>query len=366
MKKSVVLAAIILSALLAYFGVRAMMRQNEEANTPTPTSQSVRDQQAEAGDTLPKVVATELIAENHEVYLSLKGRTAPNRVVTVKSATTGSVVEAPALEGRTVGKDALLCRLDVEVRNARLAEARALVEARQIDYNAAAELATKGWASPNRASSAKASLDAAMAALNSAQVELGRTEIRAPFSGVFETRLAETGDFLSPGGACGVIADLNPIRIEANVTEEYATALKPRSPVTIKVLNASPRTGTISYIARTADDATRTFRIEATLDNADGAISAGLTSDLRIQIGETLATAISPGLLSLHDDGRVGVRHVTEEGVIAFSPVTIVDDTAEGIWVTGLPERAYVVSVGQEYISEGARVETVSEAELTQ
>ncbi len=366
MKKSVVLAFIIFLSILAYFALRTAMSQDTaDAEAPNTAGRTIIQSQAQQNQELPRVITRELQSQLHPVYLTLKGRTAPNRIVTVRSGTTGTVIQAPSLEGKTVGAGTLLCRLDVEARQARVLEAEALVEAQKQEFNAASRLVQKSLAPTNRLNTAKANLDAAMATLNAAKIELKRTEIRAPFSGVFETRLAERGDFLSPGGACGIIADLDPILIEAEVTEDDVTALKQGTPADVSILGAAQQGGKISYVARTSNDTTRTFKVEVSLPNKDTAISAGLTTDIKIQLAETQATLISPGLLSLHDDGRLGIRHVTPDGVVEFSPITVIDDTPEGIWVTGLPERATIVALGQEYIGEGARVTPVPQASTT-
>jgi len=318
--------------------------------------QSVQEISAAQINQVPEVVTTRLNSELHPTYLVLKGRTAPNRTVIVRSATTGNVVEAPRIEGRAVRKGQLLCRLDIASRQARIAEAEAMLAAQQQEFDAASRLFEKSLAPKNRVTIAKANLDASIAALNAARIELSRTEIRAPFSGVLEERIAELGDFLAPGGACGQLTDLNPIKIEADITEDYALALEQGGEVEVSVLNGEPQQGSISYIARTSNDATRTFKIEASLPNPGGKISAGLTSDMRIELSQTEATLISPALLTLHDDGRLGVRYVSDESIVIFAEVTIIDDAGEGVWVTGLPDGVPIISIGQEYIGEGAKV----------
>lgn len=366
MKKPTLIAFFIFLSILAYFGLRAVLRSDAGPADIAIGAQTVVETNTKKEADRLRVLTRELVAESHPIYLSLKGRTAPNRVVTVRAGTTGTVVSAPDLEGKPVAENALLCRLDVEARQARILEAEALLLAQQQEFSAADQLVQKDLAPINRLNMAKANLDAAQASLNAAKIELSRTEIRAPFSGIFETRLAERGDFLSPGGACGVLADLDPILIEAEITEDYALTLKPGAPVDISILGAEPLEGQLSYIARTSSQATRTFKIEARLENRNGNISAGLTSELKIKIADGLATPLTPGLLTLHDDGRLGVRHVTEEGRVVFSAVNVVDDSGNGIWVTGLPERVNVVSLGQEYIVEEARVIAVPETGLTQ
>lgn len=360
MKRSVLIALLILFGLIAYFAIRAGLR-GDDADAPQITGkQTVLEIEADQNADIPRAVVEIVRSEPHPVFLTLKGRTEPNRMVTVRAATTGTVIAAPDLEGRFVKKGALLCRLDVEARAARVAEAEARLNTEQVDFEAAQTLVEKGWAAPTRANSAKAARDAAQASVNSAQIELNRTRITAPFSGIFETRLAEVGDFLSPGSPCGIIAELNPIRVAAEVTEDYATALTVDAPVRANVLNSGAVEGTISYVARTANENTRTFKVEAAIDNTDGRISAGLTSDLRIKLGDAEATKVSPAMLTLHDDGRLGIRHLTAENMVVFTEVTVVDDTADGIWVTGLPARATVISVGQDYIKDGIQVEPLS------
>ncbi len=360
MKKSVIIALVILFGLIAYFAVRMGLRGDDGDTGQVIGKQTVLELEAGQNTDLPRVVVETVSAEPHPVFLTLKGRTEPNRMVTVRAATTGTVVGAPDLEGKFVRKGALLCRLDVEARQARIDEAEARLNAEQVDFDAAQTLVEKGWAAQTRANAAKAARDAAQASVNAARVELERTRLTAPFAGVFETRLAEAGDFLSPGSPCGVVAELDPIRVVAEVTEDYATALTTGAPVHANVLSAGSVEGTISYVARTADENTRTFKVEAVIDNTDGRISAGLTSDLRIKLGETEATKISPAMLTLHDDGRLGIRHITGDDMVTFTEVSVIDDATDGIWITGLPARATVISVGQDYIKDGIQVELVS------
>ena len=122
---------------------------------------------------------------------------------------------------------------------------------------------------------ARAQLDAAEAAVNSAKVELGRTQIRAPFDGVFEKRLAEAGDYLGPGSACGVLVDLSPVIVAAEVSEAEAGLLKPGMPGTVLLADGRTFPAKLRYVARTASEQTRTFPIEAELVTGDAPIAAG-------------------------------------------------------------------------------------------
>ena len=94
------------------------------------------------------------------------------------------------------------------------------------------------------------------------------------------------------------------------------------------------------------------------LPNPEGKLRDGVSADVRIPVRNVEATKISPGILVLSDGGVIGVRTV-ENGIVRFKPVQIVSDNPDGMWVTGLPNDAEVITVGQEFVSEGSRVKAV-------
>ena len=354
MNRSTIIAATILAVILIWFGGRSLMRGS--------ISSHKEEVVAEKTDDVPVAVIETLTAEPHMLRIHAKGRTAPDKSVTVKAGTTGTVVATPAQEGSFVKAGTLLCGLDVEARSARVKEAEAQRDAARVDYEAAQSLADKGLSPANQATAAKARLDAAEASVNAAKVELGKTQIRAPFDGIFETRIAEAGDFLSPGQACGVLVDMDPVIVAVEVSEAQASALSTGMAGEALLADGNRFPATLRYVARTASSTTRTFLIEAKLETGESTVPAGVTSELVIPVGEVPATKISAGLLTLNDAGQLGLRYVADDDTVRFAPVRVVDETPNGAWVSGLPARARVISLGQDYLSEGAAVKPVPAA----
>ncbi|MEO1568009.1 MAG: efflux RND transporter periplasmic adaptor subunit [Pseudomonadota bacterium] len=315
---------------------------------------------AEQTDAKPEVVVRPITLEPHTVVATLKGRTEADRAVAVKAETTGRVTATPAIEGSVVDAGATLCRLDVEAREVNLNRAKADFDAKAIEWNAARELVDKGWTSTSAAAAAKAMYDAAKASVDAAQIELDRTAIRAPFPGVFDRRAAEVGDFLSPGAECGTVIDLDPIRVVVEATEAQTARFSVGQSAEVELADGRIVDGTVRYVSRTSDGATRTFRVELNVANPDYTIAAGLTASIRVEVGEAPATLVSPALLVLHDDGRVGLRYVDETDRVQFTSVDIIDDAPTGVWVTGLPTGARLMASGQDYIREGIDVIPIS------
>ncbi|MHA7899921.1 MAG: efflux RND transporter periplasmic adaptor subunit [Henriciella sp.] len=348
---SVRTAGFILLALLAYFVFRGLTREP----TPPPETGSTLSETVKE-ETLQEVIVSPVTLSPHQVIASLKGSTEPDREVIVRSETMGTVSNASVREGQLVGQGAVLCGLDIESRAARIAEAEAAVASAQLEYDAASQLEEKGWTTSNRAAATKASLDGAQAALAAAKIELEKTRIKAPFRGIFETRMAERGDFLSVGAPCGRVVDLDPIIVAVDATEAQMGAIDPSQPVQVSLSTGISATGTVRYLASTASAQTRTFRVEIDIPNPDYEIAAGLTATVRLGLGEVPAALMTPANLVLHDDGRVGVRYVDDQDVVQFAEVSVVDDAPNGIWVSGIPEGVNLLAAGQDYLREGVKV----------
>ena len=353
MKKSHLLALTVVVLLAAYFVISGLVRGSGASDVATA---STVDSAAAQGQTQPPaVVVRESRSQAHVQTLTLKGVTEAARSVVVRSETVGAVTATPAIEGAFVRKGALLCRLDVQARQAIRDQAAAQVRSAELDYNAASRLAEQGWRAPTQAAAAKAVLDGARAALAQAEIELERMSIRAPFDGVFERRDAEVGDFLSPGGACGLVVELDPLLIVAEAAERYADLIRAGASATATLADGRVIDGEIRFVSRNADPRTRTFRVEMLADNPDNSVAAGLSATLRLAGPSVEAHVISPAVLTLNDAGDVGVR-IVEGETARFAAVDLVDDGPQGAWVVGLPDTVDLIVVGQELVADGMRV----------
>jgi len=294
-------------------------------------------------------------------YVLVNGRTEESRRVTLRAETRGPIVNVPGEEGHTLESGDVVARQKVEDRKARMAEAQALVRQREIEYKAAAQLAKKGFRSGTKLAEARAKLDAARAKTKSMSIDLSRTTIRAPFRGVLEKRNVEKGDFVKAGDKIASFVDLDPILAVGYVSERDVGALRVGRPGKVTMFDGTVVDGTVRYIASVADKKTRSFRVEMKIPNPDHRIRAGLTGELTLPLAEIYAHVVSPAVLTLADDGRIGVRVVDPTDIVRFVPVKILSHTPDGLWVTGLRNRDRLITVGHEFVKAGQKVRPVSE-----
>ena len=196
-------------------------------------------------------------------------------------------------------------------------------------------------------------------------LDLERTNITAPIDGVVEDVPAEIGDYLPISGTCATLVQLDPLIVVGAVAERDIGQLREGMGASAKLITGQTVRGKIRYIAPATDPKTRTFRIEAEIANPDRALREGVTTDLTIRFDAEPAHRLPTSLLTLDDAGRVGVRTVDDGNTVRFLPVKLLDDAESKVWVGGLPERIRIIVVGQDYVTDGQKVDPVQEEALT-
>jgi multidrug efflux system membrane fusion protein len=312
--------------------------------------------QAKVAPPLPSVQAV-LTPETIRPYeVVLRGRTESARTVVVRSETAGVVVQAPAREGSAVRKGDVLCRLSVDARQASLDQAKAQHRSMQLQHQANVDLAAKGYRSQTQVLDMQSKLDAAQASVRQAEIALAQVNIRAPFAGVFDHRDAEVGTYLAPGQPCGTMIELNPLLVVGDVPETEAAKLRIGAPATAKLVSGQVLNGRIRFVAQDADPQTRTYHLEVAVANPRLDVRSGLSAELRIGSGAGPAHLVPVSALVLDSAGRQGVRYAVAGDRVAFAPVTIVEETPNGVWVTGLSGPVRLISVGQSCVADGQKV----------
>ncbi|SMO76966.1 membrane fusion protein, multidrug efflux system [Thalassovita litoralis] len=344
------------------------------------------------------VVALHSTAQVIDSAVVLRGETQAMRQVDVRAETTAQVVSDPLRRGAYVERGQTLCELDPGTRPASLAEAQAgLASARAripeaqanlkkaeaalheatINYNVAKKLNTSGYAAETRLAGAEAAAKAAEAGVESArsgletvqaniesaqaavaarQKEIDRLTITAPFTGLLESDSAELGSLLQSGGLCATVIQLNPIKLVGYVPETEIDRVSVGALAGTRLTTGTQVQGRVTFLSRSADPQTRTFRVDIDVANPDLKIRDGQTAEILIASDGAKAHLLPQSALTLNDDGKLGVRLVGANNIVAFAPITLVRDTAQGVWITGLDETADVIIVGQEYVTAGVTV----------
>ena len=248
---------------------------------------------------LIKVVTQEAPSQFYSPVITLNASASSEKRVRVLAKTSGEVMPNNVVQGQWVEKNQVLCRLGV--------------------------------------------------------VELNRTEVKAPFKGYVEM-IVKPGNYINRGEVCAVIIELDPVTFVAEVSETDIKNVVTGQNISIELVTGDIVNSKLSFVSKSATPSTRSFRVEAQVQNPQGIIRDGITGTLKISTNKILATKISSSILLLSDAGTLGVRAVTDNNIVEFLPIKIIEDTEDGVWVTGIPNLTQIIVRGQGFVENGQEV----------
>ena len=347
------LIAVALAAGVSYY---MLTGKTVIGGQPGDDAKTITERQSETAENLFAVQVELHEARDRASRLEVRGRTEADAIVEVR-AQTGGILEKRLVEkGQSVATGDLLCVIERGARQANLAQAKASLKQAEIDLQAQARLVDKGYAARNDIAGLEAGLDAAKAVVAEAELELSRTEVRAPIAGIVQDPLADAGDVLAAGSTCVTVIDSDPMKVIGQVSEREIGALAEGMSAEVRLVSGPTANGVIDYIAPSADPDTRTFRVEIRLANEDGRIKDGVTALANVPLPASKAHMVSSAYLTLDDSGRIGVQIVDDDDMVRFQPVEVIGAEGDALWVGGLAETVRVITVGQDYVLAGQKV----------
>ncbi|MGY6710153.1 MAG: efflux RND transporter periplasmic adaptor subunit [Rhizobiaceae bacterium] len=305
---------------------------------------------------IPTVAASWSDAEEIVRELVLYGDVEPAQVAMLRARTDG-IVEEVVSQGTRVESGDVLAQLSSDDREARLARAEAQLATAERDFRAAEQLAERGVGPEAEAQARRSQLEAARAELRAIELEIGNTTLRAPISGTVNQIVAETGAYVSQGGEVLEIVDNDPLVAVVHVQQAQIPNVREGASARVKFIGGEEKEGSIRFVSPIADAATRTFRVEIEIENPDRELPAGLSAEVTIPFQSVPAHRVSAALGRLDEQGRIGLHILDEEDRIQFAPIEIIRARADGVWVTGLPERARIVTISQGTLRPGQEVD---------
>ncbi|GAB4185517.1 MAG: efflux RND transporter periplasmic adaptor subunit [Wenzhouxiangellaceae bacterium] len=303
-------------------------------------------------------VGTGTVAASYEGTATLE----PERQATVVAKTTGVVLEILAEEGDSVSAGQIIARLEQDQYALEAERARANLERLENELERATELHKRQLMSADEYERARFDTAAQRAAYNLAKLELDRTEIRAPISGVISERLVKVGNLITQHEPVFRIDDFSPLWAILHVPERELNTLQQGQPVALN-LDAYPAeqfSGRVLRISPVVDPATGTFKVTAEISDETGRIKPGLFG--RVQIiydRRDNVPVVSKGAV-LSEDGRNAVFVLAADNTVQRREITLGYEQNDVVEVIdGLTPGDRVVTAGKGSLRDGATVEVI-------
>jgi RND family efflux transporter MFP subunit len=186
----------------------------------------------------------------------------------VEAKVSGRVLEYTATPGAMVKAGDLLARLDVQEIQAKVDQARAMLDQAKRDFDRQKQLIASNATTRQEFDAADARVKISTGAVSEAETMLSYAKVTAPFDGVVTRKLADVGDLAMPGKPLLEIEAPTSLRFEADLPEAILDRVKLGAKMPVRLAKAIE--GTVSEISPVADPVSRTFRVKLDLPPSEG------------------------------------------------------------------------------------------------
>jgi membrane fusion protein (multidrug efflux system) len=308
-----------------------------------------------------QVEAAKVVAAPLSEQVTAVGTLLSNEAVTVSSEIPGRLKEIHFQEGQPVEKEAPLFTLDDSVYRAQLDDAQAKLKLAEQTNKRTSTLFTNKYATAQSADEAASNLAVSTAATELARVQLEKTRILAPFSGIVGLRHVSVGEYITAGHALVNLESIDPVKADFRVPEKFLPAIRVGQTIRIKV-DAFPEAtfeGKVYAIDPKLDIAGRSLLVRAIVPNHEQRLRPGLFARVTVllQLKEDALSVPEQAIVPQGDsqfvfkivDGKVHLTRVVT-GTRREGRVEIVE---------GLSAGDQVVTAGQLKIRDGSAVSVV-------
>jgi RND family efflux transporter MFP subunit len=305
--------------------------------------------------------------------------------------TSGYVTEVKQVQGadgriRDIGtgdyveKGTVLARVRLEDMKNQVAQAQAQLDQAAAQHTEAEQdfgrakilFATQSLTKPDfdqsqqRFNSTLAGVDSAKAALSQAELTLGDSNLKAPFSGFLLNRYIELGSLASPTSAAFTIADISSAKATFGVPDYTLGHVRLGQQLRIELQgDVTPFVGRVTSISPSADTRNRVFAIEVTVPNRGGRLKPGMIASLAL--GESSHSSSPSVPLSAivpypSQPGRFAVMVAQEHGgkpLASLRAVQLGETHESSVAVVGVQPGEKVIAVGAQLLTDGEPIEVI-------
>lgn len=244
--------------------------------------------------------------------ISLSGSIEANEQIEIRSEVSGIVENIAFTEGSSVTKGQVLFKVnDIELR-AQLAQAKTKESLASENERRAKLLLQKEAISQEEYDIASADYRTAKAQTQLIQAQIGKTTVRAPFSGKIGLRSISPGTYVTPTTLIAKLVSTNPLKITFSIPEKYATEISKNNTITFTVPNVKETfTAKIYALEPAIEAATRTLQIRALTDNSNGKLLPGTFANIELPLKNIKDAIIIPteAIVPIQDGKKVFIAN---------------------------------------------------------
>ena len=306
--------------------------------------------------------ATKEMVFNH--FVELQGNVSTKKNLVIYPEFSGTLTRVYVKEGQIVTKGQLLATIDDGGLSQQLAQLKIQVELAKTTFERQKRLWDQKIGSEIQYLQAKATYEGQQQAVNQLQQHVGKTSVRAPFSGTIDDVITEQGSVVAPGQSqLFRIVNLDNMYIETDVPERYISNVTQRKDVQVEfpVLGTS-LDAKIRQAGNFINPANRTFKIEVAVPNKNNIIKPNLTAKIKINdYTNAKAILIPQSIISENAEGQQYVYTITDKSQHKAKAKRVIISTGktQGDFIevlSGLVNGTEIIEEGARSVKDGQEV----------
>jgi membrane fusion protein (multidrug efflux system) len=304
----------------------------------------------------PAVAVKAAVVElsDEEIVKTYTGTLEGEKQAVIYAKIAEAVKEVHVREGQHVKANQVLISLDKSGPSSSYQKTLSLYRNAEKNYKKMEYLFGEGAVSESQYDAAKTEYEVTKAGFEAASQLV---EIQSPIDGVVTSLKVSKGDFLSPGQELTTVATVDRLRVEFGVKAADIGSVAPGTVVTVSSGDVTQTVeGTVQSVARSADPVTRTFRVEAILDNSDGPLKPGIFVRIDLSLEQLTGVVVVPRQAVIARDWGEAVFAVSNGVAHEREVKTGADLGGRIVILSGLNVGDTLVTLGQDYLQEGTKV----------
>lgn len=301
------------------------------------------------------VTTSDVPKENFTRYIDIQGTVTSDKTVNVSSETGGRIIKLNFEEGDNIRKGQLVATLDLENLQKQMDEVNKSLELAKEVYERQQRLWDQNIGSEIQLLQAKNNKERLEQTLETLKFQMTKANVYAPASGMVLSKMAKSGEVVSPGMPMITIMDLSTVKVVADIPENYLKTVRKGDLVTVNFPALEmERQGRISLIGSMINPANRTFQVEVKLSNGNRQLKPNLLAVMQIKDYESKDAVVLPSeLIQQEVSGRsfVFIKETNDGGDFAKKVYVETGETTEG-----KTEILSGLTGEEELIVEGARL----------
>jgi RND family efflux transporter MFP subunit len=243
------------------------------------------------------LVTTQIVNDtvfNH--YTEVQGDVATKENIIIFPEYSGVLTKVYVKEGQRVNKGAVLAKIDDGGLSSQLAQLEARAALAKTTADRQKRLWEQNIGSEIQYLETQTNYEAARNSVNQLKSQLGKTTVRAPFSGVIDQVLSDEGQVVNPGqDQLFRLVNLENMYVKAAVPEVYLSKIQPGTPVIIEIDAIGKEfEGKVRQVGNFINPNNRTFQIEVAIPNKDGLVKPNLIATVKLNDYTAQNTVIIP------------------------------------------------------------------------